>query len=92
MSIFLNNQTTIRNKCSNFVHKIKYKGMEGKRYSNSFTSSGMVKEEGRAAYYKLLDSVRDGDTVRIKRGVYATAEQLADTMIDVEAIVPGGVL
>ena len=64
--------------------------MEGKRYSNSFTSSGMVKEEGRAAYYKLLDSVRDGDTVRIKRGVYATAEQLADTMIDVEAIVPGG--
>ena len=49
--------------------------MEGKRYSNSFTSSGMVKEEGRAAYYKLLDSVRDGDTVRIKRGVYATAEQ-----------------
>ena len=66
--------------------------MEGKRYSNSFTSSGMAKEEGRAAYYKLLDSVRDGDTVRIKRGVYATAEQLADTMIDVEAIVPGGVL
>lgn len=66
--------------------------MEGKRYSNSFTSSGMVKEEGRAAYYKLLDSVRDGDTIRIKRGVYATAEQLADTMIDVEAIVPGGVL
>ena len=83
MSIFLNNYTTIRNKCSNFVHKIQYKGMKGKRYSNSFTSSGMVKEEGRAAYYKLLESVRDGDTIRIKRGVYATAEQLADTMIDV---------
>lgn len=66
--------------------------MEGKRYDNCFTSSGMVKEEGRTAYYKLLESARDGDTVRIKRGVYATAEQLADTMIDVEAIVPGGVL
>lgn len=66
--------------------------MESKRYANSFTSSGMVKEESRTAYYKLLDSVRDGDTVRIKRGVYATVEQLADTMIDVEAIVPGGVL
>lgn len=38
MSIFLNNQTTIRNKCSNFVHKIKYKGMAGKRYSKIFTS------------------------------------------------------
>lgn len=66
--------------------------MKSKRYNNSFTSSSMVKEEGRTAYYKLLDSVRDGDTVRIKRGVYATAEQLADTMIDVEAIIPGGVL
>lgn len=66
--------------------------MEGKRYSNSFTSSGMLKEEGRTAYNKLLYSVRDGDTVRVKRGVYATAEQLADTMIDVDAIVPGGVL
>ena len=66
--------------------------MEGKRYSNSFTSTGMVKEEGRTAYYKLLDSVREGDTLRLKRGVYATVEQLADTMIDVEAIVPGGVL
>ena len=65
--------------------------MESKRYNNSFTSSSMVKEEGRTAYYKLLDSVRDGDAVRIKRGVYATAEQLADTMIDVEAIIPGGV-
>lgn len=66
--------------------------MKGKRYSNSFTSSGIVKEEGMAAYYRLLDSVRDGDTVRIKRGVYATTEQLSDTMIDVQAIVPGGVL
>lgn len=66
--------------------------MKGKRYSNSFTSSGMVKEDGRTAYYKLLDSARDGDMVRIKRGVYATTEQLANTMVDVEAIVPGGVL
>lgn len=66
--------------------------MKGKRYGNSFTSSGIVKKEGMSAYYKLLDSVRDGDTVRIKRGVYATTEQLADTMIDVQAIVPGGVL
>lgn len=66
--------------------------MEDKGYSNCFTSSGMVKEEGRTAYNKLLYSVRDGDTIRIKRGVYATAEQLADTMIDVDAIVPGGVL
>lgn len=79
-------------KCSNFVPKIEVTGMEGKIYSNSFISSGMVKEEGRTAYYKLLGSVHDGETVRIKRGIYATAEQLADTMIDIEAIVSGGVL
>lgn len=66
--------------------------MEGKKSTNRFTSSSMVKEEGRTAYYKLLESVRGGDTVRIKRGVYATTEQLADMMTDVEAIVPGGVL
>ena len=66
--------------------------MKDKRFGNSFTSSAKAKEEGRAAYRKLLDSVRDGNTVRIKRGVYAATEQLADTMIDVQAIVPGGVL
>ncbi len=43
--------------------------MESKRYNNSFPSSSMVKEEGRTAYYKLLDSVRDGDAVRIKRRI-----------------------
>lgn len=66
--------------------------MKNKEYSKSFISSGIVKEEGRSAYYKLLDSVRVGNTVRVKRGVYATTEQLADSMIDLEAIVPGGIL
>lgn len=66
--------------------------MKGIGHTNSFTFSETVKEKGRTAYYKLLDSARSGETVRIKRGVYATVEQLADTMIDVEAMVPGGVL
>lgn len=66
--------------------------MKNKEYSKSFISSGIVKEEGRSAYYKLLDSVRVGNTVRVKRGVYATTEQLADSMIDLESIVPGGIL
>lgn len=66
--------------------------MENKIYSLHFTSSRMVKEEGRAAYNKLLGSIHDGNMVRIKRGIYATVEQLANTMIDIQAIVPGGVL
>lgn len=46
--------------------------MENKRYSHSFTSSSMAKEKRHSAYYKLLHSVREGETIRIKRGVYAS--------------------
>lgn len=59
---------------------------------NSFISSAKTKEAGRAAYYKMLADARQGELVCIRRGVYASMEQLADTMIDVEAIVPGGIL
>lgn len=61
-------------------------------YSKYYTSSSMMIEEGRTAYYKMLDKARGTEFVRLKRGVFANPEQLADTMIDVEAIVPGGVL
>lgn len=60
--------------------------------TSHFTSSSEMKEVGRAAYYKLLDKVRDGEAVRIRRGVYASAEQLADTMIDLNLVVPSGIL
>lgn len=60
--------------------------------TNSFISSAKAKGQGRAAYYKMLEEARRGELVRIRRGVYASMEQLADTMIDVETIVPGGIL
>lgn len=44
------------------------------------------------AYNKLLERVHEGETVRIRRGVYASMEQLADTMIDLSLVVPDGVL
>lgn len=66
--------------------------MENKMHNSSFTSATMIKEEGRTAYYKLLERVRSGDAVRIRRGVYANTDQLADTMIDVDMVVPGGIL
>lgn len=89
---FLLQLTTVANICSTFVQNSSSSSMEGKIYKNSFTSASMVKEEGRTAYYKLLGKVRSGDTVRIRRGVYAHSEQLADTMIDVNMVVPGGIL
>ena len=47
---------------------------------------------GRAAYYKVLQAARNGELTRIKRGVYATDDHLASQMLDVEKVVPGGVL
>lgn len=47
---------------------------------------------GRTAYYKVLQAAKIGELTRIKRGVYATDDYLARQMIDVEKVVPGGIL
>lgn len=44
------------------------------------------------SYRRLLHAVKKGDVTRLKRGVYAKEGALANTMIDVEKVVPGGVL
>lgn len=49
-----------------------------------------IDEAGR--YYFVRKAMDAGDVVRLKNGVYATQEGLANTMVDVERIVPGGVL
>ena len=59
---------------------------------NKFVSSMEAKRLGRTEYYKLLEKARKGEVIRIRRGVYASAEQLASTMIDIEAVVPEGIL
>lgn len=47
---------------------------------------------GVAEYMRLTRAVQRGDLMRIRHGVYATPDALLDTMIDVERIVPGGVV
>ena len=49
-----------------------------------------IDEEGR--YYFVRKAMDAGNVVRLKNGVYATEDGLANTMVDVERIVPGGVL
>jgi hypothetical protein len=66
--------------------------MDTKANMNRFTSSSEVKAQGRAAYYKMLAEVREGNMVYVRRGVYATADQLAGTMIDLRRVVPDGIL
>ncbi len=59
---------------------------------NSFITSSEVKGKGRGAYYKMLEEAREGNMICIRRGVYATMDQLADTMIDLNVVVPNGIL
>lgn len=60
--------------------------------SNKYLSSTAVKEQGRTAYYKMLESVREGELIQVRRGVYANIDQLSGNMIDVETIVPNGII
>ena len=59
---------------------------------NTYLSSASMKEQGRTAYYKMLESARRGELIQVSRGVYANIDQLRGTMIDIDTIVPGGIL
>ncbi len=59
---------------------------------DTYITSAKMKENGRTAYYKMLERVRHGELIQVRRGVYANAEQLSLGMIDIEAIVPHGIL
>ena len=48
--------------------------------------------EGRAEYERLRRAVCKGDIVRLRHGVYAEPMAMLNTMIDVERIVPGGIV
>ena len=51
---------------------------------NSFISSASVKVQGRTAYYKMLEAVRQGELIQVCRGVYANIDQLSACMVDIE--------
>lgn len=59
---------------------------------STYITSAEIKEQGRTAYYKMLEKVRQGELIQVRRGVYANAEQLSASMIDIDTVVPGGVL
>jgi predicted transcriptional regulator of viral defense system len=59
---------------------------------NTYLSSASVKKQGRTAYYKMLESAKQGELIQVRRGVYANIEQLSGNMIDINAVVPEGIL
>lgn len=58
--------------------------------NGGFISSADAKKA--SLYNELLEGTRNGQIVRVRRGVYALNEGLSKQMIDVETLVPGGVL
>ena len=64
------------------------------RTNNDILGQGFIKasETSDKSYRRLLHAVREGNVTRLKRGVYAAEDALANTMIDVDKVVPGGVL
>ena len=59
---------------------------------NTYLSSASVKKQGRTAYYKMLESAKQGELIQVRRGVYANRDQLSGNMIDINAVVPEGIL
>ena len=58
--------------------------------NGGYISSAEAKEK--CLYNQLLYEVGKGTIVRVRQGIYALNEGLAKPMIDIERLVPGGVL
>lgn len=59
------------------------------------TRSGIIrcsKLRKRSSYLRLLKQTRAGEVQRLKAGVYARPEALADVVLDIPSIIAGGVL
>lgn len=50
------------------------------------------KAKSRGTYEQLRRATEEGSLLRIRNGIYAEISSLANNMVDVECIVPGGVL
>lgn len=48
---------------------------------NAYISSANVKKQGRTAYNKMLEKVRRGELIQVRRGVCANIDQLSGNMI-----------
>ncbi len=63
-------------------------------YNKLELSGGIIraKELSSRQYHILLDMVTAGSINRIGRGLYATDEALANTIYDVDKLIPGGIV
>ncbi len=67
---------------------VKYNGKEIRN-----TEGFMIRENMTAyQYHQALQRVHSGELFRVRPGVFAEASALADTMLDMDILVPGGIL
>lgn len=57
---------------------------------NGYINRAQLIDKGQ--YFKAVRAVRHGELIRVRQGVYATPESLVSNMIDVEKIIPRGVV
>ena len=67
---------------------VKYDGKEIKLENGLFARENMSAYQ----YHQALQKVKAGELFRLRPGVFADVSVLADVMIDIDALVPGGVL
>ena len=66
---------------------------ENKNVSNMYQGIICANElSDNAEYQRVLRAVERGELIRLRHGVYASPESVMNTMIDVEKIIPGGVV
>lgn len=71
------------------MYRLKWQEM---KRSISNISSVEIKEKGRTAYYKMLESMRQGEFVQVRQELYANIDQITAGMIDIETFILGDIL
>ena len=69
--------------------------MEMERITDIVNQRGGIvsaKDLTRAEYTRVLRAVGRGELIKVRQGVYAAPQSLVNTMVDVEKIVPNGVI
>ena len=56
--------------------------------------SGIIRadRDNNTEYRKILAAVKEGELVRLRNGLYANPDALAGSIVDIDAIIPGGIL
>lgn len=51
-----------------------------------------VDRQNESTYRKILEKAQNGDLIKVRNGIYATPDTLASGMMNLESVVPGGIL